>query len=566
VKLRLRAVNVALLVLLVVVMGAQVGFDLPLGKRRFAVTIADVVLALAAVGVALQLLARKLRGVRLPPLQALVLVGAGCVALARSEAMALAARELLQLAEYFLVAFAVFLNIAERYDLKPLLWAFGIATGGVVAWAGWHYATRASAFDVSAGFANRNALGAFLALALPVLYGLALHVRGWGIRAALLVMVAAGLLVNLSGGAVFVTLAVLGVLSAVRGLRALGIYVGAVALVAMAAPRLLPRPHHTDALFASVAPFVGDNFLLDDAALFARARELSDAGHESMAKARAAGALVVPSVLAEAGRALGQIASGLRLSEAERKSLGEALAKVDEVRSPYPHRALFDARYLMEFLRKRRGGDRGLRPDERQLYRTLVVETSRAAELFPEAARASVFAERRVAVRYQRWDAALACARSLWDSLPNALFGLGYVDYHAAVEPFRPQAKFQYFSNLPEAYNVATSEPFTHAVWFKALVQTGLAGLLALAWLVAAFLGRAVRLYGAAHSELMLGLALGAAGGILGFALVGVFTETLARGLAIPFVFVCSLVVFGERIVRGEKVPELAQLARAQDY
>ncbi len=496
--LNLRTVNLGLLLLLILVMANQLGLDVPLGEKgRLPVTIADVVLVLAAAGVALQLLGRKLRGLRLPPVQAFVLVAVACVALARSESKPEAVKEVLQLAEGFLIAFAVFLNVAERGDVKLVLAVFAAATALVVLWAAWHYLRCDSPLDVRAGFRNRNALGAFLAIALPVLYGLALHVRCWGVRLGLLAIVALGLLVNLSGAAVLVTLLILGLLSALRGQKPLALYLAAIALICLAAPKLLPRPHHTDILFSSAMPYVSDNFLLSDRALFARASELRDA--------------------------------------------------------PTSTRT-FDAMHLMKFLVSRRGGDlRRLSDEQRALYDELQEKTGPVAKDFPNVAADSAFAQPRLAVRYQVWHAAIARARKLWDALPAALFGAGYGDYHTAVDPFRAEAKLQYYTDIPEVYNVATSEPFTHDIWLKALVQTGLVGLLALGWFVAALLGRALRLYGQAHSELALGLALGAAGGILGFALCGIFTETLARGLAIPFVFVCSLVLLGERIVHGEK-------------
>lgn len=518
-RLRLRTVNLGLAALLILVMGTQLGLPLPLGKLALPITLADVVLAAAAVGVATELLARRLRKAKLPPLQGFALVAVACVALARSASKPEAAREVLQAVEYFLVAFAVFLNVAERGDLKLLLIAFTVAVACVVLWAGWHYAACASALDVRAGFRNRNALGAFLALSLPVLYGLALHARGWGLRLLLLAIVAAGLLVNLSGGALLATGLALGLLSVLHARRTAWIFLGVAGLALLAAPRLLPRPYHTDVLFSSVAPFVRDNFLLGDQALAARAAELHTRAHQVMAENPAAA----------------------------------------------PPRDLFDARYLMEFLQRRRGGERRLTPEQRALYFELLAETAEAAKRFPGAERDSAFAENRVALRYQRWQAALTCSRTLWDGLASTLFGLGYVDYHAAIEPFRPQAKLQYFSNVPEVYNVATSEPFTHDAWLKALVQTGLVGLLALGWLVVEFLSRALRLQAAAHSELMLGLGLGAAGGILGFAFAGIFTETVSQGLAVPFVFVCALVAIGERIVYGQNGAKVEQIT-SRDY
>lgn len=514
-SLCLRTANLALAVLLILVMGGQrLGFSVPFGKAGLPITAADVVLALAVIGVGLRLLSRKAPKFRLPPLQAFVPVAAACVSFARSDVRLDAAKEVLQLIEYFLVAFAVFLNVAETGDLKALLVAFAASTALIVLWAGWQYLTCSATLDVRAFFSNRNALGAFLALALPLLYGLALHLRCWGIRLLLLVLVAAGLAVNLSGGAVLVTLLVLGVLSALRGRRVLVLYLGAVGLILLAAPRLLPRPHQTDVLFSSLTPYVSDNFLLGDKALFARAEELSDGAFTVMAKNPDAA----------------------------------------------PPRTLFDAAHLMEFLAKRRGGDRRLGDEQRALYITLKGAVAQAAARFPDAANTSVLTHPRVAVRYQRWQGAITSIRNHWDGLPGALFGLGFVGYDAAIDPLRGEEKISYDTREVEAYNVATTESFTDNTWFKALVQTGLVGFLALAWFVAVFLGRALRLYGAARSELMLGVTLGTAGGILGFALVGIFTETVARGLTIPFVFLCVLVVLAERIVLGEGGPHLEEL------
>ncbi len=563
--LNLRTINLGLVVILILVMGNQLGLDLPLGKVKLPVTVGDVVLGLAVIGVVLRIVSRKGRGTRLPPLAAFALIAAACATLARSGSRPEAAREILQLIEYFLVAFAVFLNAAEPGDLKLLLAAFAAATGIIILWAGVQYLACDSALNVRAGFVNRNALGAYLAMALPLLYGVALYVPCWGTRLLLLVLVAAGLAANLSGGAVLATLVALGVLSALRGQRALVPCLAVLGIAVFAAPKILPRPYHADILRSSVAPYVRDNFLLGDKALFARASELSKAAREAMAKSREAGDLQVPGRLAEARQALAEAEERLQLSEADKKAYEKIVLELDKVREVQPPRDLFDAKFLMEFLRQRRGGDRGLTAEQRALYGELQAETARAAELFPDAARASAFTENRVAVRYQRWHAAIACARKLAENPLSALFGVGYGDYHAAIEQFRPEAKLQYFSNVPEVFNVATSEPFTHDIWLKALVQTGLVGLLALAWLVVGFLGRAGRLYGEAHSELALGVALGAAGGILGFALAGVFSETVARGLAIPFVFLCALVVLAERIVRGEGGRRLDQL-KPSDY
>ena len=506
----LRNVNLGLVVLLILVMCSQIGFSVPIGGG-LPVTIADVLVALAFVGIALRLISSRLRGIKPPPLQAAALVAIALVALARTRPMSFAAiKEPLQLAEYFLFAFFVFANVAETRDLEVLLTAFAVATGAVVLWTAYHYLMCDSPLDVRAGYANRNLLGAFLAIALPMLYGLALHVRPWRARLGLLAIVLVGLLVNLSGAAVLVALVVLGVLSALRGQKALVPFAVVLAVALLLAPRMLRR-YHTDALFSSVAVTVDDNYLLSDPGLVARARELLHPTREIAADH-----------------------SGERIMPAPRP---------------------LDARRLLNLLAARRP----LKGEEIELF----VEVNRTITTSVSQERLAAYPldTAQLAVRYQRWNAALTCARALWDKPLDALFGKGLAPYHKALNPFMP-GRLQYRTDEPEVYNVAAPEPFTHNLWLKSLIQTGLVGFLALAWLVGSFLHRAARLYRDAHSELALGVALGAIGGILGFTFAGLFTETIVRGLAIPFVFVLATVAIAERIVHGDRQSALEQLTR----
>jgi len=475
--LSLRTVNLGLVVLLILVMCSQLGFQVPLGRAALPVTIADVVLALAVIGVALSLLSRKLRGIRLPPIQAFVLVAIALIAVARAPGGKLgAAKEALQLIEYFLVAFFVFVNVAETRDLKLYLAAFAIATAAVVAWAAIHYVVCDSPFRIRAGYANRNGLGAFLAISLPMLYGLALHARRWLWRILLLLVVACGLFVTLAGGALLVTLVVLGILSALR------------------------------------------NFLLSDLAMVDRARELLRPTRK------------IPTD----------------------PSAGEAILP-----APRP----LDARRLLNLLANR-GSLRGDHPVYRESLKLFVeVERTIDSSITPQQLASYPLDTPQLAVRYQRWGAAVACARTFGGSARGALLGMGMLPYHEALKPFMSQ-RLQYRTDEPDVYNVAAPEPMTHNLWLKTLVLTGVLGLLALAWLVATFLHRAHLLYRRAHSELALGTALGTIGSILGFSLAGLFTETVARGLTIPFVFVLAAAAVAERIVRGDGRTALEQLTR----
>jgi hypothetical protein len=505
-------VALGLTLLLILVMANQVGFTLAVGGVRLPVTLADVVLGLAFLAVVLHVFARRPRDVRLPPASAFVLVGAAIVALLRTDERMAAAREVLQLIEYVLVAWFVFVNVAKSSDLKPYLAAFAAATGIAILWGGVQYLTQKSALHVRAGFlsGNHHVLGAFLAMALPFFYGIALYARTWRVRGALLVMVLLGLAINLDGGTLLVTVVVLAILSGIRGQRALVPYLVFVGLALTVGPRILPRPNHTDTLVSSVAVYVDDNYLLSDEQLRERAEELL---HPTK-----------PIPL---------------------DKTGEEMA----VPAPRP----LDAARLLRLLNQRRG----LTREEGRLQ----IEAMRAVAKLSDRERAVYpLNESQVARRYQRWNAAIVAARatdmpqkrqSKAEGAMDFVLGRGFRPYHEIVKPFMGE-RLQYRTDEPEVFNVAAPEPFTHNQWLKTFIQMGVVGTLALAWLVLGGVGQSCRLYRAAHGELALGASLGVLGGLLGFAFGGLWTEVLARGLAIPFVFLLAVVPVVERIVHGD--------------
>lgn len=516
----LRTVRFVLLILLILAMCNEAAFEVRLGGVRVPVAAADVLLALALLALVAQAVRRGRSGLRLPPPAAFALAAAAALAVIPCATARLsAAKEAAQIIEYFLVGFLVFLSVEETGDVKALAGAFVAAVAIVVGWGAADYFRfgQVGPLDVKAGYANRNALGAFLAMAVPALYGMALHVRRWPARVGLLIVVGGGLVVNLSGGSLLACLAVMTFLSALRGPRTLLAHICVLGLVVLAAPRLLPRPYHTDTLASSLALEVDDNFLLGDAAMLGRAKELFRPTHK---------------------------------------------IAIDHSGEPVmpPPRPL-DAERLLHLLNRRRPLTSG--------EMSLLVQIKAAIER-------DVSEEERInyplqgpqsAVRYQRWNAALLALRKLWDSRQlagmrgNPLTGYGLRPYHELVKPFMPR-RLRYRTDEPEVFNVAAPEPMTHNAWLKTSAQMGLLGFLSLVWLLAALLGRAIRLHGAAHSELMLGLALGAVGGIVGFALAGLFTENIARGLALPLVFLCSLVPLAERIVHGEGKRPAREISR----
>jgi len=121
-------------------------------------------------------------------------------------ALAAVAKELVQIAEYGVVALVVAAELAgdDGRGRRMALGILGALAGVIVIWGAAQYFGGRSDFEVGSLLGNRNALGAFLAVMVPFAAALALGRSGcccwwnaaWGLLAA------GGTLLALSGGAV----------------------------------------------------------------------------------------------------------------------------------------------------------------------------------------------------------------------------------------------------------------------------------------------------------------------------------------------------------------------------
>ncbi len=231
-------------------------------KTGFYLSPADVTLALTAGVWLLDIgVTRDWRRLRpLPPWPHLLLItlAAGSAALAPFKALAL--KDFIQLVEYFLVGhwvFAAFLRDNPR-GYRLALCVLAAAASLCLGLALFQYfSADVDALKVRGTFGNRNVLGGFLSLALPLAFGAALGastLRGRWLPALLLV---AGFTVNLAGASYAAVAGVVACLAAARGPR-LFIPVAALLLVWQAA--ILKRlPRENDLVhFQSVALYDGD--------------------------------------------------------------------------------------------------------------------------------------------------------------------------------------------------------------------------------------------------------------------------------------------------------------------
>ena len=230
-------------------------------RPKFYLSPADLTLAFTA-GVWLLdiFITREWRRLRpLPPWPHMLFVAlAGASALTAPDKLA-ALKDLIQYTEYFLVGhllFAAFLRGSPRAVRQALL-ALSAVTALILGVALVQYFSPAvDLLKVRGTFGNRNVLGGYLALAMPLLFGAALGVRPlWG-KLLLAVLLVAGLTVNLSGAAYFAVAGAIACMAAARGPKLL-IPVAAALLVwqALVLPRL-PRENDL-AHFQSLALYNG---------------------------------------------------------------------------------------------------------------------------------------------------------------------------------------------------------------------------------------------------------------------------------------------------------------------
>lgn len=222
---------------------------------------ADLTLALtAAVWLADLLITRDWRRLRVPHWTHLLFVAFAALSALTAPDKASAFKDLVQYIEYFFVGtliFDAFLRGDPRASRQSLS-VLACVTALILGLALTHYFTSsAEPLTVRGTFGNRNVLGGFLALALPLIFAGALGIRRTSLKIALALLLLAGMTVNLSGASYLATAGVLLGMAAIRGPK---LFLPAVAALLVWQAVVLPRlPRENDLIhFQSLALYDGD--------------------------------------------------------------------------------------------------------------------------------------------------------------------------------------------------------------------------------------------------------------------------------------------------------------------
>ena len=154
-----------------------------------------------------------------------------------------AGKEIFQYCEYFGAAAILFSNrMGDRIFFRRLLFVFLAMATLVVGCGLVQYFTPAlETFKVRALFGNRNILGGYLALIVPLAYGLLLWDRRVGWRCWMGAVIVAGMVITLSGGTWVALFIALGMISAWRGQKVLIAFLAVFTVVTVLVLPRLPR-------------------------------------------------------------------------------------------------------------------------------------------------------------------------------------------------------------------------------------------------------------------------------------------------------------------------------------
>lgn len=205
---------------------------------------------------------RRLKDMRFASLFGVLFVLVAALSFFKAENRMSVAKEVFQLAEYFIAAYALFAFLAHDPKRRGLAVDVFLSAGTLIVLLSLiqYISKGVPAFKVAGTFGNRNVLGGYLALLLPLMAGVLLYEKNKMRIVWLGLMVITGLLINLSGGSLMGIIIALGMIFMARSRRA---FVGLAALLLVGAFIVfpyLPRDN-VDVISSSIQLFDDDGDL-----------------------------------------------------------------------------------------------------------------------------------------------------------------------------------------------------------------------------------------------------------------------------------------------------------------
>lgn len=221
----------------------------------------DILLSLAASAwLAALAIRRDWNCLRPPPWPHLLFFVLATVSLAVAHDRIAAVREIIQTGLYFVIGSGLAVNLLHRRpDVFRMLTIALIAPAILVVSISCiqYFGANSDPLFIRGTFGNRNVLGGYLTLLLPLTFSLLLTVPSWPLRLGFGLLLVAGMTVNLAGASYYAIAVTIALLAAMRGWRTFTI-VGLVLLIWQII--ILPQlPRENDlALFRSTALYAAN--------------------------------------------------------------------------------------------------------------------------------------------------------------------------------------------------------------------------------------------------------------------------------------------------------------------
>ncbi len=228
--------------LLILVAPTQISYALDPKDGPF-ILYADLLAALLAGIWFISVLVRRRMGqIIMPPLATWALLGVAILSAAGATSLKSSVVEIAQLVLYFVVVFAMFADLVHsQHRMMLTVKALMLSTTVVVIVALYQYFTTDEPSLVRGTFGNRNVYSGFLAMVLPLFYGMSVWIDDRNQRVWMVGLIVVGAVTMLAGPQFWCLIIVLAAMSALRGSRTLGIFMLSAAVFFAVTIPLLPK-------------------------------------------------------------------------------------------------------------------------------------------------------------------------------------------------------------------------------------------------------------------------------------------------------------------------------------
>lgn len=228
--------------LLAVVLVSPTQHAVQVTKGTYVSVVDPLICALLALWLLYLATTRKLDSLRPPPVFTLLFVLLALASVSRAISRPNALKDVFQYVEYLVIAYTLFTwYLTDAKQRRRLVTLTALATTVIVGVALVQYLSPGIVdFNVRGTFGNRNVLGGYLSLSLPLLFGLSLYERAMWRRTWYSLVIAGGLLTCLAGGA-WIALAVALLVIAVLRSRIAFVAIACLLSVAVVLSPNLPR-------------------------------------------------------------------------------------------------------------------------------------------------------------------------------------------------------------------------------------------------------------------------------------------------------------------------------------